>query len=518
MSHIGTIRLIVLLSGLCLSYSHAQDSVRDTVKKTTIYLERTNVQSYNKFINEYRTVFTGDVVFRHDSSFMYCDSAYFYENENSLEAFGNVRLEQGDTLFVYGDYLYYEGKIELARMRYNVRMVNIQQDSSVVTLYTDSLDYNRQSNIGYYFEGGRIVDAENVLVSVYGQYSPGTKVAVFNDSVHLTNPNFVLNSDTLEYSTDTKVATILGPSVIDSDSGVIHSSRGWYNTQENTSLLLDRSLVISGDKTLTGDSLVYHKDAGIGKAFGNMSICDTVQKMILKGNYGYYEEKTDYAFATDSAFATEYSQGDSLFLYGDSLELMTVDSTARILKAYMGVRFYRSDIQGVADSMRFDTRDSVLRMYGKPAVLWNETQQLFGDSIIIYMADSAVDHVHVPTSSFVVQQVDTGYYNQLGGNDLKAYFSGSNIEKIDIDGNAESIFYPMERDSTMLGLNYTQSSYLSIWMKESKLDKLKIWPKPTGKLIPIPDLTSEEKTLKKFAWYDEIRPVDKHDIFRFYKK
>jgi Organic solvent tolerance protein OstA len=510
--------IIFLLSIISSLYAQAQENVQDTTKQTSkVYLIHTDVQSVNKKINDQRTIFTGNNVFRHDSTYMYCDSAYFLERDVSFEAFGRVRMEQGDTLFVYGDYLFYDGSIELAQVRHNVRMVNIQQDSSVVTLYTDSLDYNRRTDIGYYFEGGRIVDVENELVSVYGQYSPGTKIAVFNDSVRLTNPQFVLYSDTLEYSTESKITTILGPSIIESDSGVIHSSRGWYNTQDNTSLLLDRSEVISGDKFLVGDSLEYDRNIGIGKAFGNMSIIDTLQKVILTGHYGYYEENTEYAFATDSACAIEFSQGDSLYLHGDTLELITVDSTSRYMRAFMGVRFYRFDIQGVCDSMHFSTKDSVLRMYGNP-VLWNEGQQLFGDSIIIYMGDSAVDYVHVPSNAFVVQEVDIGYYNQLGGNDLKAYFEGKNIDHIDIDGNAESIFYPLEEDSTMVGLNYTQSSYLSIWLKEGKLDKLKIWPSPKGKMIPIPDLSPGDKTLKKFAWYDEIRPKDRYDIFRFYNQ
>ena len=511
--------VIIFLLGIINSfYIHAQESTQDTTtQKTKVYLIHTDVQSVNKHINDQRTVFMGNVVFRHDSAYMYCDSAYFLERDVSLEAFGRVRMEQGDTLFVYGDYLYYDGNIELAQVRHNVRMVNIQQDSSVVTLYTDSLDYNRRTDIGYYFEGGRIVDIENELISVYGRYSPGTKIAVFNDSVRLTNPQFILYSDTLEYSTESKIATILGPSIIESDSGVIHSSRGWYNTQENTSLLLDRSEVLSGDKFLVGDSLEYDRNIGIGKAFGNMSILDTLQKVILTGHYGYYEEKTEYAFATDSAGAIEYSQGDSLYLHGDTLELITVDSTSRYMRAIEGVRFFRIDIQGVCDSMIFSTKDSVLKMYGNP-VLWSEGQQLFGDSILIYMTDSAVDYVHVPTSAFVVQEVDIGYYNQLGGNDLKAYFNGKNIDRIDIDGNAESIFYPLEEDSTMVGLNYTQSSYLSIWMKEGKLEKLKIWPTPKGRMVPIPDLTPGEKTLKRFVWHGEVRPKDKDDIFRFYNQ
>ena len=516
MKRVNSYIIVFILLEVGFSVAYAQENAPDTVRKSKVYLLHADKQSFDKKIDEQRQLLQGNVIFRHDSSYMYCDSAYFYEQDLSLEAYSNVRLEQGDTLFVYGDYLFYDSNRELAQMRYNVRMVNIQADSSEVVLYTDSLDYDRQADIGYYFEGGRIIDAENELTSVYGQYSPETKIAVFNDSVQLTNPNFILYSDTLEYSTETKIATILGPSIIESDSGIIHSSRGWYDTQENTSLLLDRSQVFSENRILIGDSLMYDRNLGIGEAYGNMSIVDTVQKTILTGHYGYYEEKTEYAFATDSACALEFSQGDTLFIHADTLKMMTVDSTSRIIRALHGVRFYRIDIQGICDSMLFDTKDSILYMYGNP-VLWNEAQQLFGDVIIIYMADSTVDHVHVPASAFVAQEVEPDYYNQLGGNDLKAYFEGKNIEHIDIDGNAESIFYPLEKDSAMLGLNFTQSSYLSIWFDEGKLERLKIWPTPTGKMTPIPDLSPEQKTLKQFAWYDDLRPTDRHDIFRFYQ-
>ena len=510
----------MILSFVCLFVTNAQDDALnppDTVQKTTITLVKADMGIRNTVVDEQRLTYVGNVVFRHDSSYMYCDSAYLYHQDKVLEAFGNVRMEQGDTLFIYGDYLIYDSRIELAKMRNNVRMVNVQEDSSVVTLYTDSLDYDRQADIGYYFEGGRIVDVDNLLESVYGQYSPGTKIAEFQDSVRLTGSDGILYTDTLEYSTETKIAHIISPSIIESDSGVVHSSKGWYNTQENTSLLLDRSVLYSGNRILTGDSLAYDRGLGIGEAFGDMRIIDTTRKMIMTGHYGYYDEKADYAFVTDSACAIDYSQGDSLFIHADTLEMITIDSTSRILRAYMGVRFYRYDIQGVCDSMRFTTDDSVMRMYGNYPILWSEEQQLFGDTIIIYMADSTVDYVHVPSAAFVVQEMEPNYYNQLGGNDLKAYFEGKSIEHIDIDGNAETVFLPIDQDGDMVGLLYLQSSYLTIWLVDGGFDKFKAWPKPDGLMTPIPDLTPEQKTLQKFAWYDELRPIDQQDIFRFYK-
>ena len=495
----------------------AADSLQvmtDTVppKKTKVYLIHSNTLSFDKAVKPDAQILNGDVCFRHDSSYMYCDSAYFFEQTNSLEAFSNVRMEQGDTLFVYGDYLFYDGNTQVAYLRENVRMENGQ-----VTLFTDSLNYERIPNIGYYFEGGLIVDSLNQLSSFYGQYSPETKLAVFNDSVQVENPDFILYSDTLHYDTESKVATILGLSVIVSDSGTIHTSRGWYDTVNNTSLLLDQSQVESGEKILIGDSIFYNRDTGMGEVYGNMSLIDTAQHVTLQGEYGYYNEQTGYAFATDSARFLEYSQGDTLFLHADTLQMVTVDSVYREIKAYYGVRFYRIDMQGVCDSMQFNTRDSVLYMYTEP-VLWNEQYQLYGDTIAIYMNDSTIEYAHVIQFAFAAQHVDSSYYNQLKGNDLKAYFEGQAVHQIDVAGNAESIFYPLEKDGAKVGMNETKSGFLTIWVKDNKLDKLKIWPSPVGSMTPIPDLKPDQKMLKDFYWFDYLRPKNRDDIYEVVKR
>lgn len=495
----------------------AADSLQvmtDTVppKKTKVYLIHSNTLSFDKAVKPDAQILNGDVCFRHDSSYMYCDSAYFFEQTNSLEAFSNVRMEQGDTLFVYGDYLFYDGNTQVAYLRENVRMENGQ-----VTLFTDSLNYERIPNIGYYFEGGLIVDSLNQLSSFYGQYSPETKLAVFNDSVQVENPDFTLYSDTLHYDTESTVATILGPSVIVSDSGTIHTSRGWYDTVNNTSLLLDQSQVESGEKILIGDSIFYNRDTGMGEVYGNMSLIDTAQHVTLQGEYGYYNEQTGYAFATDSARFLEYSQGDTLFLHADTLQMVTVDSVYREIKAYYGVRFYRIDMQGVCDSMQFNTRDSVLYMYTEP-VLWNEQYQLYGDTIAIYMNDSTIEYAHVIQFAFAAQHVDSSYYNQLKGNDLKAYFEGQAVHQIDVAGNAESIFYPLEKDGAKVGMNETKSGFLTIWVKDNKLDKLKIWPSPVGSMTPIPDLKPDQKMLKDFYWFDYLRPKNRDDIYEVVKR
>jgi len=509
-------RLFFLISGFFLFFvcvtAQTQTSTSSSKPPTLIHLEQADSLGFNRAINPDIQILYGDVIFRHDSSYMYCDSAYFYEASNSLEAFSNVRMEQGDTLFVYGQYLFYEGNTEMGYLRENVRLENNQ-----VTLFTDSLNYDRVADISYYFDGGLIVDEENELSSYYGQYSPTTKLAIFNDSVRLDNPDYTLYSDTLHYYTDTKIAIILGPSIIVSDSGTIHTSRGWYDTANNTSLLLDRSRVETGDRILIGDSILYDKGNGFGEVFGNMFLQDTTNHIILEGQYGYYDEFADFALATDSARFMEYGQGDTLYLHGDTLQMETVADEYREVKAFYGVRFFRTDMQGVCDSMQFNTRDSVLYMYDEP-ILWNDEYQMFGDTILIYMNDSTIDHAHVKQFAFAIQEADSSYYNQLKGSDLKAFFLGGAIRNIDVSGNAESIFYPLEKDGSKVGLNETKSGFLSMWFDEGQFEKLILWPSPQGTITPIPDIRPEQKTLKDFNWFDYIRPKDKDDIYVVVKR
>ena len=455
-------------------------------------------------------IFSGNVVFYHEGAYMYCDSAYVYQQINTFEAFSNVSMEQGDTIFVYGDYLHYDGNTRLARLRDNIRM-----EDQTATLFTDSLDYDRLTNLGYYFDGGMLIDDENELTSFWGQYSPEVKEALFSDSVRLVNDDYTIYSDTLKYNTQSKIADILGPSRIISDSGYIHTQNGWYNTLTEDSRLFDRSEIYSNDgmKILIGDTIIYNRLTGEGEVFGDMFLEDKNQKAILQGDYGFYNEKTEYGLATDSAFVVDYSQSDSLFLHGDTLILMT-DSIYRDVKAYYGVRFFRSDIQGISDSVHYSSRDSMIFMHGDP-VLWNENNQILGYQIDILLNDSTIEKALVKDYALVVQnRMVDDQFNQLSGRDLTAYFKNGDIYNVLVEGNAESLYYLVEKDSTVIGLNRTESPYLSMDLEEQEITRLKLWPATTAVTTPLHLLKPDEKRLNGFVWLDYLRPVNSIDIFR----
>ena len=492
-----------------------QGGVEDTlaVADSTryVYLLHADETRFNQRVNPDAQILVGDVAFRHDSMYMYCDSALFYEASNSLDAYGNVRMNQGDTLFLYGDRLHYSGDEMLAKVRENVVMIDKE-----MRLTTDSLNYDRTINLGYYFNWGTVEDTLNVLTSEWGEYDTQTNDAMFNYDVTLTNPNFVLTSDTLLYNTRTQVATIVGPSDIRSNRNHIYSTLGRYFTATEQAHLLNRSVLTNDKKRLIGDSIYYNRNEGYGEAFDNVEMDDFGGKTRLTGDYTYYNELADSAYATRRAVAIDYSQGDSMFIHGDTLRLLTrfpdTDSVYRIVQAYRKVRIYREDVQAVCDSLEFNSLDSCMTMYFDP-VVWNGPQQVLGEVIRVYLNDSTVEWAHVENQALIVERVDTNQYNQISGRDVRAYFVNGDIDKTDVEGNVQVVYYYTEvGDSKPFGMNTTECTYLTAYMKDRQVDKLFIKNQSNGVFYPITQVPAGKDKLPNFAWLNKLRPLSKEDI------
>ena len=481
------------------------NNVVDPTKKTNVklvYLEKSETLSYDEQRLPGIQILNGNVRFRHDDALMYCDSAYFYENVNSIDAFGNVRIEQGDTLFIYGDKLYYDGNARFARLRQNVRMIN-----RTATLTTDSLNYDRNTDLAYYYTGGQIVDSTNVLTSVWGQYSSNSNDALFSNSVKLVNPNFVLDSDTLIYNTTTHIANIVGTThILYNDETDIYSNKGWYNTDTEQMMLLDRSIVVHKDgKSLTGDTVYYDKSKKYGESFINVEITDSINKSTIYGDYAFYDEVEEISLVTDSALLVDWSSVDTLWVHADTLRTFK-DSIYDVAIGYYNVRIFRNDIQGVCDSLAYTARDSVMNMYGEP-VIWAEQNQLSGEFIQAFIKDNEIEHIHIQRNAIAVQQEDSVFYNQMSGKEIIAYIKDGELYRVNVNGNAETIYFPRdEADSSFIGVNKTESSYVIMYFEDKKIQRIVTTTATTGVMYPIDQLSGGDLYLKNFFWLKNERP------------
>ena len=311
--------LLFLLQATLFAFPPAQKKGTQPRKKgTLIHLLHSDELYYNQRLNRDAQILVGHVRFRHDDVILTCDSALYYKQSNSFDAFGNVHMNQGDTLTLVSDVLFYDGTDQLARARHNVILTHNQ-----MRLYCDSLDYDRLYELGYFFNGGRLVDGDNTLESEWGQYSPPTHEAVFNYNVDMRTPKSTLVSDTLHYNTETGWARIVGPSNVDNGDNHIYSENGSYDTRGERVYLLDRSIVSNKGISIEADSLYYQSDSTLSKGFGNVVYIDRDNRNELRGNYLLYSDSLGYAEAADSAMCVDYSQPDTFYIHADTFKLFT---------------------------------------------------------------------------------------------------------------------------------------------------------------------------------------------------
>lgn len=526
---------VVALSTLATVPTVDNSPIRPTIptanryQRGKVFLERADELTMREGTDFQLVV--GNVEFRKGDMFMYCDSAHFYDTNNSLEAYGNVRMEQGDTLFVYADELCYNGEKELAELFASpgkkVKLINRD-----VMLETDVFNYDLAINLGYYNVGGVLTDKQNRLESIEGEYCPDTKDANFYGQVHLnsrsTKDTLDIYTDTLLYNTDNHIAELVCYSEIINAQGTIFTSNGTYNTDAGIADLYDRSLVVtSTDKTLTGDTLFYDRKRGYGEAYGDMVITDSVKKTTLKGDYGFYNELTDSVFVTGHALGMEYSGGDTLYMHGDTIRAFRViteipaDSlkaaatdTARYVVVNPRVRFYRTDLQGLCDSLTFVQRDSMMYLDIHP-IVWSGERQIFGNRIEVHFNDSAADWARLPHFGMMTEAIEEGFYNQLSGKEMKAYFENQDLKHLDVSGNVQAIFLPQESDSTYNKIFNVESSFLAADFNQRQLEKMKLWPQTNGTGTPLYLAKKSLYYLPQFKWYGDLRPTSPDDVFNY---
>lgn len=493
---------------------------KKTVTDTRVYLQNAKELNYDMYGKHPDAQFLrGNVSFLHKGARLTCDSALYYQQTNSFEAFGHVKMRQGDTLTLTSDYAYYDGNDEMCEVRRNVVLTHRK-----MKLYCDSLNYDRMYSVGYFFEGGKLIDGETTLTSDWGQYGTADRQAVFYYNVHLKNKTSVTEGDTLYYDTRTSRAHIVGPSKITTKDDVIYTDDGYYNSRTDMTQLVGRSTINRKDgKTIVGDSLNHNAKTGISEGFGNVVFTDTVNKTGFLGNYITYDEKTGYGHATNDAIAIDYSQGDTLYAHGDTLRLysynLDTDSVYRIVIGSPHVRVYRKDIQAVCDSMVMDSRDSVVYMYKDP-ILWSDGRQVFGEEVRAYMADSTIRFAHIIGQAFSIEMMaDSVHYNQVSSKEMKSWFTDGKLRLNQAEGNVLTVYYAEDSsDSTLIGLNYMETDTLRMFIDDNRKME-KIWAcKHNGTLYPISQIPPDKYRLPNFEWFDYIRPLSKDDILEWRPK
>lgn len=513
---IATFACLIMLDGYAARKRRTQRPRKQTVDQR-VYLQHADELMYDAYGPHPDAQFVkGNVAFMHKGMHLTCDSAYFYEESNSFEAFGHVHMWQGDTLSLTSVDGYYDGNNEMAHAWKDVVMKHRGE-----TLYCDTLDYDRMYGIADAYGSNRIklTNKTDVLVADWGRHFTEDDHSEFFYNVVLTNDKGLrIETDTLYHYNKTSMAHAVGPSVITQKDSKVNSTDCWYNTKTEKSELYGRSTVYNGAKEITADSLFNDDNTGISEGFGNVIYHDTENKNMLLGEYCIYDNNTGNGYATINALGIDYSQKDSLWMHGDTIKIRTfyinTDSVQREIYCYNHVRAYRNDVQAVCDSLVFHSKDSCMTMYKDP-VVWTQGSQLLGEEIKCYFNDSTIRYAEVLRQALSVELMeDSVHYNQISSRDMRAYFKDGALRENWAVSNVKVVYYPVdEADSTIIGLNYTETDTLKMYLTpDKKLDH--IWMcKNVGTLYPLTQTPPEKHKLPTFAWFDYMRPVNKDDIW-----
>src|SRR6218665_1956817 len=480
----------------------------------------------------------GDVRFKHEDVLMFCDSAYFYSN-NSLDAFGHVHIQQNDSIHLYGDFLTYSGNTKKA-----VLTKNVVANKTDMQLTTEVLNYDVATSIGYYTVPGKIVSKENVLTSEQGYFFGKSNDLTFKKNVVLTNPDFVINCDTMRYNTSSKITYFTGPTTIKGKENLIYCEDGWYDTDKDLSRFSKNAYILTQEQKMWGDSLYYDRVKGIGRAVHNVQIVDTAQKLNIAGDLALHYEFKDLSVITGHALLTQMFDNDTLYMHADTLKALGESTKEQIdpaqrtqvtktkngeskttirdstktgdeqrLFAYHKVKFYKRDMQGKCDSLMYTTVDSTMRMYGNPT-LWSSENQLTADSISVVTGKKSLLFMELKGTGFIVSSEDSTRYNQIRGKYMKGFFNDNKLFRVNVEVNRQTIYFAKEKEE-IKAVNRADCSDLHIFLKENEIDRIVFITKPDATLYPLDKIDTKELRLKDFKWRINERPLTFKDIFNW---
>lgn len=534
--------LLLLLVQTGMAQRPAQDTGKTEGKLLEIiYADRLNMQvvdSLHKYVS-----LVGKAHVKQENTDFYADSAVLNEIDNSLEAFGNIHINDADSVHTYAQYLKYLGKEKKAFLSKKVRLTD---GKGVLT--TDTLVYDVTLKIGTYLKGGKLVNKKTTLTSTEGYYYGDTKDVIFKKKVVLVDPEYKVVTDTLQYNTGTEIATFTSPTTIYSDSGrrVIKTRQGYFDMKNKRGILNKRSVVEDSTYTFTADDMAVDDSTKLSEFRGNAVYRgkDTAQGFDMIANNIKTDRKKDILLATEKPILLIKQGRDSIYISADTLytarlsDLMKIrkvpvirdsssvktllDSTNRsdssnnkYFEAYFNVRIFSDSLQAVGDSLFYSLQDSVFRLFRNP-VIWAKENQITGDTIYLYVKNKKPERMYVFENAMAISRVDsTQYFNQLKSTTINALFEDGNIYYMRAKGNAENVYYGQDEQNRFIGVSRSTSDVIDMLFEDKKPKRVSFIRSFDGTSYPMREVNHEELKIRGFRWLDAIRPKTKFDILAY---
>lgn len=483
----------------CALPAHAQED-KVTLERAESLEKHPNQPNVKKLLRQ--------VVVKHKGSVLYCDSAYLYEDRNAVETFGNSRMISDNGTTLDADSMFYDGNTQKARA---VGKVVFRDEKT--TLYTKTLDYDLATGLAYYTQGGKIIDTEKTLESRQGTYDTNSKIFRFQDKVvlnSLTEQRKIETND-LTYNTFSKLAFFQGATNITTKDGKIYTENGTYNTESQISNFKGRSKIEDKNYLIEADTLYFDNKNEVGFAQRNVVMLNRKDSLVAYGDRAWVRGKEGESKVYGNALACQVSGAgkDSLWIKADTLHAINRDKdSVRQFFAYHHVLIFRRDFQAKCDSLVYNKKDSTLRFFKSP-ILWAKNTQLSADTIWAQMDNNKLKNLYLRLNSFMISEDTLKNYNQIKGKNINSYFQQNDIRKVEVRGNGESIYFALDKDTLMVGMNKSACSgdINIVFGEKNQLKRITQISNVDGKFVPPQELKDEDKKLRGFMWFDDLKPT-----------
>lgn len=461
----------------------------------------------------------------HDGVNMWCDKAIYYKNENFIEAFSNVRMQQGDTINMTAKYVEYSGTTKLAFASGDVVLTEPQS-----TLTTDTLFFDRAKQQAYYKSKGKVVrDSSGTITSQIGRYYMDSKKYRFLKDVVLVNPDYTINSNQLDFYSESGYAYLYGPTTIKGEASNIYCERGFYDTNNDVGYFVKKSRIDYENRIFEGDSMYFDRNRSFASATNNIKVTDTTNKSIIKGHYAEVFREKDSVFITKRALAITVQENDSIYIHSDTL-MVTGKPEHRITRAYYNAKIYKSDLSGKADSIHADHKTGLTELINlsrfsstdafatkRKPILWNLGNQMSGDTIhlISNTETEELDSLKVFDNAFLISKDTLGTgFNQIKGQKLYGLFKNNELYNVDIIKNAEIIYFSRDGENELIGINKSKSGSINIQITDNTINEIRLINQVDGDLFPESQFPENARRLRGFDWREEERPTSVEDLFK----
>ena len=466
------------------------------------------------------------------------DSIVINQKDNILEAFGNIHINDADSVQVYSEYLKYLGK---EKKSYLKQKVKLSDGKGVLT--TNELEYDTQFKIGKYFKGGKVVNKKTVLTSTEGIYYGDTRDVYFKKKVVLTDPEYKITTDTLLYNINTEITNIVAPSVIVMGKRTIRTKDGYYDVKNKKGNFLQRPFIDDSTYTFTADQMAFDDTTGLGEAQGNAVYRskDSVGGYDIIANNIKTNKKKNSFLATQKPILFIKNEKDTIYVSADTLyagkvsdlrkirevpavrDTLPTDqkekrnepadsSTDRFFEAYYHVKIYSDSLQALGDSLFYSLEDSTFRLFKNP-VAWTQENQITGDTIYMFLANKKPQRLYVFENAMAISKEGKGYFNQVRGNTMNAYFKDGKINFMRTKGSpADNVYYAVDDNKKFVGVNKSSSDLINVYFDEGKPQKVIFVNNLQGTMYPMRQVDHDLLKVRKFQWLDDKRPKSKLDI------